>query len=81
MHRENFITIKLSYATRQFFFMSLKCYLPEKYWLEGFASKVHVSPFLYLIATLVALLIGWLSISYQTIKAANYNPAKALRIE
>jgi putative ABC transport system permease protein len=56
-------------------------YFGSKYWLEGFASKVHVSPFLYLTATLVALLIGWLSISYQTIKAANYNPSKALRIE
>jgi len=56
-------------------------YFGSKYWLEGFASKVHVSPLLYITATLVALLIGWLSISYQTIKAANYNPSKALRIE
>jgi len=56
-------------------------YFGSKYWLEGFASKVKVSPFLFIIATLVALIIGWLSISYQTIKAANYNPSKALRIE
>jgi putative ABC transport system permease protein len=56
-------------------------YYGSKYWLEGFAEKVKVSPFLFLLATLVALIIGWLSISYQTIKAANYNPAKALRIE
>jgi putative ABC transport system permease protein len=56
-------------------------YFGSKYWLEGFASKVNVSPLLYLVATLIALVIGWLSISYQTIKAANYNPSKALRIE
>lgn len=56
-------------------------YFGSKYWLEGFATRVSVSPFLYISATLLALAIGWLSISYQTIKAANYNPAKALRIE
>jgi putative ABC transport system permease protein len=56
-------------------------YFGSNYWLESFASKVYISPVIYITATLVALVIGWLSISYQTIKAANYNPAKALRIE
>jgi putative ABC transport system permease protein len=53
----------------------------SRYWLEGFADKVRVSPLIYIMATVVALIIGWLSISYQTVKAANYNPARALRIE
>jgi putative ABC transport system permease protein len=56
-------------------------YFGSGYWLEGFASKVNVSPFIYLFATVIVLIIGWLSISYQTIKAANYNPASALRIQ
>jgi putative ABC transport system permease protein len=56
-------------------------YFGSKYWLNGFASKVNISPLVYIIATVVALVIGWLSISYQTIKAASYNPASALRIE
>jgi putative ABC transport system permease protein len=56
-------------------------YLGSKYWLEGFASKISVSPVIYIAATFIVLIIGWLSISYQTIKAANYNPASALRIE
>ena len=56
-------------------------YFGSKYWLEGFADKVKINPLIFISATLVALIIGWLSISYQTIKAANYNPAKALRIE
>jgi putative ABC transport system permease protein len=56
-------------------------YLGSKYWLKGFADKVKVSPLIFILATLIALFIGWLSISYQTIKAANYNPARALRIE
>jgi putative ABC transport system permease protein len=51
----------------------------SKYWLEGFASQVNVNPIIYLLATIVALSIGWLSTIYQTVKAANYNPANALR--
>jgi putative ABC transport system permease protein len=56
-------------------------YLGSKYWLEGFADKVKISPLIYIMATLMVLIIGWLSTSYQTIKAANRNPANALRIE
>ncbi len=53
----------------------------SKYWLEGFASRVNVSPLIYVFATLIVLILGWLSISYQTVKAASYNPASALRIQ
>jgi putative ABC transport system permease protein len=56
-------------------------YFGSKYWLEGFASKVNVSPFIFILATLITLIIGWLSVSYRTIKAAGYNPANALRVE
>jgi putative ABC transport system permease protein len=56
-------------------------YFGSKYWLEGFAGKAKVSPLIYIIATLAALVIGWLSILYQTNKAANYSPADALRLE
>jgi putative ABC transport system permease protein len=56
-------------------------YFGSRYWLEGFADKIRISPLIFVLATLVALIIGWLSISYQTIKAANYNPSRALRIE
>jgi putative ABC transport system permease protein len=56
-------------------------YFGSKYWLEGFADKVKINPLVFISATVVALIIGWLSISYHTIKAANYNPAKALKIE
>jgi putative ABC transport system permease protein len=56
-------------------------YFGSKYWLEGFADRVRVSPLIFIMATFVALVIGWLSISYQTIKAANRNPSRSLRIE
>lgn len=56
-------------------------YFGSRYWLEGFASRISVNPIIFIIATLITLLIGWIYTSYQTIKAANYNPAIALRIE
>jgi len=56
-------------------------YFGSRYWLEGFASRISINPLIYILATLITMLIGWLSISYQTIKAASYNPANALRIE
>ena len=56
-------------------------YFGSKYWLEGFASQISIGPLIFLSATFIVLVIGWFSISYQTIKAANFNPASALRIE
>jgi len=56
-------------------------YFGSRYWLEGFADKVAISPLIYLLASIIGFLIGWLSTSYQTYKAANYNPAHALRVD
>jgi putative ABC transport system permease protein len=53
----------------------------SRFWLEGFADKATVSPLIYLFATIGVLVIGFLSVSYQTIKAAGYSPANALRIQ
>jgi putative ABC transport system permease protein len=50
-----------------------------KIWLESFAEKISVSPFIYIIASIIGLAIGWLSIIYQALKAAAYNPAESLR--
>jgi putative ABC transport system permease protein len=56
-------------------------YFGSRYWMEGFADKANINPVIYILATLIVLLFGFLSVSYQTIKAASYNPANALRIE
>jgi putative ABC transport system permease protein len=54
-------------------------YFGIKLWLESFAEKIHVSPFIYIVASIIGLSIGWLSIIYQALKAASYNPAESLR--
>jgi putative ABC transport system permease protein len=50
-------------------------------WLEGFAYKDIPGVFVYLGAGLAALIIAWLTVSYQSIRAASTNPAQSLRDE
>jgi len=51
------------------------------WWLEGYMYKVEVGVFVYLLAGLVSFLIAWLTMGYQSIKAASSNPIEALRSE
>jgi putative ABC transport system permease protein len=50
-------------------------------WLQGFAYRIDLGPKVFIIAGLSALLISWLTVSYQSIKAAIMNPVKSLRSE
>jgi putative ABC transport system permease protein len=48
-------------------------------WLEGFSERISVGPFVYIISSVIGLTFGWLSILYQSVKAAGRNPTEALR--
>ncbi|HLY68582.1 MAG TPA: ABC transporter permease [Puia sp.] len=50
-------------------------------WLQGFAYRIHMSPFIFFIAGFSILVMTLLTISFQSIKAAIANPAKSLRSE
>lgn len=50
-------------------------------WLEDFPYQVAVGPGVFLLAGLLALLIAFATVSYQSIKAAVANPIKSLRYE
>ncbi len=50
-------------------------------WLNGFAYHISVSWLLFLVASLSALLIAWITVSYETIKAAMANPIKSIKAE
>ena len=52
-----------------------------KYWLQNFADHIGVNPFIFILATFISLVIGWLAISFQAIKAAMANPVDALKYE
>lgn len=48
-------------------------------WLNTFAEKISVSPLIFINASIMVLIMGWLSISCQAFKAAGYKPADALK--
>ena len=51
------------------------------WWLESFAYKTDLGVMSFVIGGFGALLISWLTVSYQSIRAAIANPTKALRYE
>jgi putative ABC transport system permease protein len=50
-------------------------------WLSGFASRIDVSWWILASAGVIALIIAFATISFQSIKAALANPVKSLRSE
>jgi putative ABC transport system permease protein len=50
-------------------------------WLQNFAYKTPITWQVFLITTLVAMVIAFITISFQAIKAAIINPVKSLRTE
>ena len=50
-------------------------------WLESFAYRVHMSWIIFVAASVAALLIGWITVSFESFKAALANPVKSLRNE
>lgn len=50
-------------------------------WLANFAYHIQVSWLVFFAASLGALSIAWLTVSYESIKAAIVNPIKSLRTE
>jgi putative ABC transport system permease protein len=50
-------------------------------WLEIFAYHVEIHWSIFVIAFAIAMAIAWLTVSYESIKAAIANPAKSLRDE
>lgn len=51
------------------------------YWLEDFAYRTDLKPATYIFAGVGAIAIAWITISFQSWKAAKVNPVKSLRSE
>ena len=50
-------------------------------WLEGFAYRINISWWLYGVTGITVVLVAFVSIGYQTLKAANANPVESLKSE
>ena len=56
-------------------------YLIASNWLEGFAYRIDLQWWYFVGAAMLTLIIAWLTVSFQTLKAARINPAECLRDE
>jgi len=54
-------------------------YLLMTKWLENFADRISINPFVFVLGLLLALLTAIMTISYHTLRAAMDNPVHALR--
>ena len=50
-------------------------------WLKGFAYKISLSPWMFLLSGGAVILLTLLTVSWQSYKAANQNPVNSLRSE
>ncbi len=50
-------------------------------WLNQFAYKVEVGAWPFVLAGIVVLLITWITVSYQSLKASRINPVEVLKAE
>ncbi|MFS8083684.1 MAG: FtsX-like permease family protein, partial [Ginsengibacter sp.] len=51
------------------------------HWLQGFAYRVHIHWWVFLLSAIIALGVALFTVSFQAIKAAMANPVKSLRTE
>jgi putative ABC transport system permease protein len=50
-------------------------------WLEGFAFRINIDWWIYLVAAAITFAIAMATVSYQSLKAAYINPADVLKDE
>ena len=56
-------------------------YLIINWWLNNFAFKINIGVVSFIIGGLLAVIIALLSVSFQSVKAANSNPVDSLKYE
>ena len=80
------ITTMLTKDFLQLTIISLLIALPISWWmmnnwLQGFAYRISITPYIFITAAVAVILITLFTISFQSIKAATTNPVKSLRSE
>jgi putative ABC transport system permease protein len=53
----------------------------SNYWLNSFAFRTEINPMLFVFGGLASLLVAWLTVAFQALKAARSNPVNSLRYE
>ena len=50
-------------------------------WLQSFAYRTNMSVWIFILATVIAFSIAFLTVAWQSLKTARTNPVEALRYE
>jgi putative ABC transport system permease protein len=56
-------------------------YIGIQQWLSGYAVRISLSVWLFVLPVMIILLIALVTVSFQTIKTALSNPTRALKQE
>lgn len=56
-------------------------YLAADSWIQSFPYQTDLNFFIFLVAGLVTLAVSWITVSYQSYKAASINPVKSIASE
>jgi putative ABC transport system permease protein len=56
-------------------------YFAMNKWLQGYAYRINIAVWSFVLAAALALAIALFTVSYQAVRAATANPADALRYE
>lgn len=56
-------------------------YIFMQQWLQNFAYRVNIQPWIFVLSATIAFVIALLTISYQTLKVAMADPVESLRYE
>jgi putative ABC transport system permease protein len=51
------------------------------HWLQDFAYRINIPVWIFILASVIALVVALLTVSFQAIKAAMMNPVESLRTE
>jgi len=51
------------------------------WWLSSFSYRITINPWVFIGCSFLAIIVAWLTVSYQAIKAASVAPVKSLRYE
>ncbi|WP_420317386.1 ABC transporter permease [Ekhidna sp.] len=80
------LAVSMTYDFTKAVILAILIAIPISYylglrWLESYAESVSLSWWSFAIAALTAILIAWITVGSQTLKAANANPVESLRDE
>jgi putative ABC transport system permease protein len=60
---------------------SIAAYYAIEEWLAGFAYRVGINPLVFVVATIVVLVVAFITIALQSYRTAQANPALMMRYE